>query len=256
MFLSEVAKIKIEKENFEYLISSEIVVMGDYKNEDYYDRVKNKKDEIEMAWEKEQERRNKKLFNKNIINLAIIEQQTIDNRLILQCNTVEYKHYLVQRSGIDLGITPLAVSGIVFYQENNSKIFYVGKRSETVTQYPGYYEFIPSGSIDSKNIVPNQPVDYSNQLVIELKEELGVPVEDIKSHSTFCLIFDEIDRVYDIGIEIEVSNVDNVCKSNEEYINIQRISDVQLDRKLKKENTVITSKRLFSAFKKFHGGCL
>ena len=52
MFLREVAKIKIEKENFEYLLSSEIIVMGDYKNEDYYDRVKNKKDEIEMVWEK------------------------------------------------------------------------------------------------------------------------------------------------------------------------------------------------------------
>ncbi len=72
--------MKNDKENFEYLLSPEIVVMGDYKNEDYYKRVKNKENAIELAWEKEQERRNKKLFNGNILNLAIIEQQATGNR--------------------------------------------------------------------------------------------------------------------------------------------------------------------------------
>jgi len=253
--------MKIIKENFEYLLSPEIVVMGDYKNEDYCERVNNKKDEIELAWEKEQERRNKKLFNGNILNLAIIEQQTTDNRqqttdnrqqttdnrLILQCYTVEYKHYLAQRSGIDLGITPLAVSGIVFYQENNSKIFYVGKRSETVTQYPGYYEFIPSGSIDAKNLVPNQPVDYSKQLIIELKEELGVPVEDIKSHNAFCLIFDEIDRVYDIGIEIEVKK-SKIKTDDAEYTAAQRLPLNSVAEYVKGKNVVNTSRKLFEAW--------
>ena len=247
MFLSDVSKIKIEKENFEYLLSSEIVVMGDYKNDDYYDRVNNKKDEIELAWENENERRKENLFNGNILNLAKIEQQTTDNRLILQCHSVEYKHYLAQRLGIDLGITPLAVSGIVFYQENNSKIFYVGKRSETVTQYPGYYEFIPSGSIDAKNPSNNQPVDYSKQLFVELKEELGVPYENIKSHNTFCLIFDEIDRVYDIGIEIEIEKTE--LKINEdEYSLDQGIPLSSVDEYLKGKNVVNTSRNLFEAW--------
>jgi len=240
-------KSKFIKENFDYLLSPEIVVLGDYKNEDYYECVNNKKNEIEQAWEKEQERRNKKLFNGNILNLAIIEQQTADSRLILQCHTVEYKHYLAQRSGIDLEITPLAVSGIVFYQENNSKIFYIGKRSETVTQYPGYYEFIPSGSIDAKNLVPNQPVDYSKQLIIELKEELSVPVEDIKSHKAFCLIFDEIDRVYDIGIEIEVLK-SKIKTDKAEYTAAQRLPLSSVAEYVKGKNVVNTSRKLFEAW--------
>ena len=66
IFLSEVAKIKIEKENFEYLISSEIVVMGDYKNEDYYDRVKNKKDEINSIFPPPTESVPKILKQKNL----------------------------------------------------------------------------------------------------------------------------------------------------------------------------------------------
>ena len=247
IFLSEVAKIKIEKENFEYLLSSEIVVMGDYKNEDYYDRVNNKYDEIELTWEKEQERRNIKLFNGSILNLAIIEQQTPVNRLILQCHSVEYKHYLAQRSGIDLGITPLGVSGIVFYQENNSKIFYVGKRSKTVTQYPGFYEFIPSGSIDTKNLVPDQPVDYSKQLTIELEEELGVPVEYIKSHNVFSLIFDEIDRVYDIGIEIEVLK-SKIITDEDEYTEVQKLTLNSVDEYVTSKNVVNTSRKLFEAW--------
>lgn len=239
--------MKIIKDNFKYLLSPEIVVFGDYKNEDYCERVNNKKDDIELAWEKEQERRNKKLFNGNILNLAIIKQQTTDKRLVLQCHTVEYKQYFAQRSGIDLGITPLAVSGIVFYQENNSKIFYVGKRSETVSQYPGYYELIPSGSIDAKNLVPNQPVDYSKQLIIELKEELGVPLEDIKSHKAFCLIFDEIDRVYDIGIEIEVLK-SKINTDEAEYTAAERLPLNSVADYLKGEKVVNTSRKLFEAW--------
>ncbi len=146
-----------------------------------------------------------------------------------------------------MGITPLAVSGIVFYQENNSKIFYVGKRSETVTQYPGYYEFIPSGSIDAKNLVPNQPVDYSNQLIIELKEELSVPVEDIKSQNAFCLIFDEIDRVYDIGIEIEV--LKSKIKTDEaEYTAAQKLPLNSVAEYVKGKDVVNTSRKLFEAW--------
>ena len=246
--------MKMTKSNFEYLLSPEIVVMGDYKNEDYHERVKNQIAEIEKAWEKEQERRNKKLFNGNILNLAIIEQQ--ENKLLLQCHPVEYKHYLAQRSGIDLGITPLAVSGIVFYHENDTKIFFIGKRSESVTQYPGYYEFIPSGSIDANNITPNHSVEYTTQLIVELKEELGISVNEVLTQNAFCLIFDEIDRVYDIGIEVEVENSDLIKIGESEYTRIKRLPLMQIDKRFQNENENIvpTSKILFKAFNNFYRG--
>jgi hypothetical protein len=238
--------MQIINSKFEYLLSPRIIVMGDYINKEYFDCINNKKDEIELAWEREQEKRNKKLFNGNILNLAIIEQQDANN-LILKCHPIEYKHYLAQRAGIDLGITPLAVSGIVFYRENNSKIFYVGKRSEVVTQYPGYYEFIPSGSIDANDLIPNQPVDFSKQLIIELKEELGVSLEKIKSYKAFCLVYDETDNVYDIGIEIEV--IKDQFKTDEtEYSAVQRIPLSSIGKFVKGENVVNTSRKLFEAW--------
>ena len=240
------------KSNFEYLLSPEIVVMGDYKNDDYHERVKNHIAEIEKAWEKEQERRNKKLFNGNILNLAIIEQQ--ENKLLLQCHPVEYKHYLAQRSGIDLGITPLAVSGIVFYnQEKDTKIFFIGKRSESVTQYPGYFEFIPSGSIDANNITPNHSVEYTTQLIVELKEELGISVNEVLTQNAFCLIFDEIDHVYDIGIEIEVSN--SIIKTHEaEYTSAEKLPEKSVSEYMKGENIVNTSRKLFEAWRGYRPG--
>ncbi len=242
--------MELRNEDFDYILSSEIIVMGNYKNEDYHKRVMKWKDEIELAWKKEQEERSKKLFNGVILNLATIEQQQIDNRLTLQCHAVEYKHYLAQRKGIDLGITPIAVSGIVFYQENGFQTFYIGKRSESVTQYPGYYEFMPSGSIDAENLAPKQPVDYSKQLFFELKEELGIPVENIINYRAFCVIFDETDRVYDIGIEIEVSNT-NFKTDIAEYSAVQRLPLSSVVEYVKSNDMVNTSRKLFEAWSSF-----
>lgn len=243
--------MKLNKENFDYLLTSKIVVLGDYKNEAYFACVKKQNDVIEFAWEKEQEGRNKKLINGNILNLAKIEKQ--GNALILLCHPVEYKHYIAQRSGIDLGITPLAVSGIVFYQENDTKIFYLGKRSESVTQYPRFYEFIPSGSIDVNDIEPNKPIDYSRQLIIELKEELGILFENVKEQKTFCLLFDEVDNVYDIGVEIEVSN-SQIKIDETEYFSSQKLSLNSVTEYMKGNNIVNTSRKLFKAWSSFRSG--
>jgi hypothetical protein len=238
--------MEINKTDFEYLLlSPKITVLGDYKNEDYLQKVQNNLKNIEKAWEDEQARRNKKLFNGNILNLAVINN-TQSQELILSCHPVEYKHYLAQRSGIDLGITPLAVSGIVFYKEDNKEIFLVGKRSETVTQYPGYYEFMPSGSIDANNIVVAEPMEYKKQLLIELKEECGI-TDEVKTINSFCLIFDEVDRVYDIGIEIEI-DIDHKTQI-QEYTSIEKMPLDLVSEYMKKQNVVITSRRLFEAWK-------
>jgi hypothetical protein len=239
--------MEIIKGSFKYIQSSEIVVIMSLGSDDYDRQIKDNKNEIELVWEKELKRRNKKIFNGEILNLAKIEYEEKENRFILQCHKIQYKHYLAQRAGINLGITPLAVSGIVFYQENNSKVFYLGKRSEEVTQYPGYNEFIPSGSIDAKDLVLDQIVNYSKQLIVELKEELNVSEENIKHYKVFCLIFDEIENVYDIGIEVEV--LKSKIKTNEdEYNTVLKLPLDLVVEYVKGKNVVNASSRLFEAW--------
>ena len=241
-----------EREEFKYIPTTKITVYGDYKNIDYLQKVQVNLKDIEKAWEDEQVRRNLKLFNGNILNLAVINKQAQQD-LTLSCHSIEYKHYLAQRSGIELGITPLAVSGIVYYKQDNIEIFLVGKRSETVTQYPGYYEFMPSGSIDANNIVAGEPMEYKKQLLIELKEELGIS-DEVKTINPFCLIFDEVDRVYDIGIEIEINNSHKI--QVQEYTSIEKLPIDLVAEYMKKQNVVITSKRLFGAWDfSRQGGC-
>lgn len=50
---------------------------------------------------------------------------------------------------------------------NPSEINIIIAKRNNVTQYNGFYEFIPSGSIDTDNIIDNV-VDYRRQLINEL----------------------------------------------------------------------------------------
>lgn len=243
----------MEKKKFEYLLSSRITVLSDYRNEEYLEKVRNKKSEIEIVWEREQTMRKTKLFNGKILNLATIEEDEHKKELVLRCHPIEYKHYLAERLGIDLGITPLGVSGIVFYFDNSSRMFLLGKRSKNVTQYPEYDEFIPSGSIEINEANSLETFDFTNQLVVELKEELGISADRIKKKNPFCLIFDEIDHVYDIGIEIEV--FDSHFKINEnEYLSVQSLPLSIVHEHMKVGRIVNTSKKLFAAWSRLNLG--
>ncbi|MCD4676458.1 MAG: hypothetical protein K8S18_10755 [Desulfobacula sp.] len=235
--------------NFDYLLFSQIIIVGDYKNEEYHRNIATNQKSIESIWDKKQEGRSNKLFNGNILNLAVIEKHK--DKLILQCHPIQYKHYLAQKHEISLGITPLAVSGLVFYQENDERFFYIGKRSESVTQYPGHYEFIPSGSIDADDFLSGQNIDYEKQLMIELKEELGVSNDQVKSCRCFCLILDKKERVYDIGLEIEVQGPLKVKIQESEYTEVEIVPLSSIFDYIKRQKIVTTSRALFKAWNDF-----
>jgi hypothetical protein len=237
---------KAHLESFEYIRANTIEVFSDFKNDEYSQSINNNRERIDQIWSEENEKRQDKLLNNNILNLAIIERH--ETKLVLRCHFIEYKHYLAQRSGIALGITPLAVSGIAFYRENNSKKFFLGKRADSVTQYPGFFEFIPSGSIDASNTDSNNAIKYEEQLMIELKEELGISYENIKSCNAFCLILDEKEKVFDIGLELELENIRETSLNKSEYTFLENIPSNLIAEYMKKPNIVKTSRILFNAW--------
>ena len=149
-----------------------------------------------------------------------------------------------------VGITPLAVSGITYYTKDNKKLFLVGQRSQNVTSYPGFYEFVPSGSIDVDKTSHSHLIDYYKQLIVELYEEVGIESSRINHMKTFALVYDAKDKVFDIGIAIELdSNFSNINKP--EYKEVSLVSEDDI-LNIITNNTVETSRKLLKAWQALH----
>jgi hypothetical protein len=231
-----------------YILSHEIVVTNNTVSKEFIKLVELNKNQIEQIWIKQQELKKNKLVNLPILNLSRIERTSVDDKIYLHCFPVDYKYYLAQRSGIDLGITPLAVSGITFYTKENENIFFVGKRSEMVTTYQNFFEFVPSGSIDVNNSTQkDEKIDYLKQIAVELEEELSILEKDVLKLNAFCVIFDEREHVYDIGVEIKIKDV--LFKGNDlEYKEIVKLPLNSIEDHFKNHPYVDTSLKLFRAW--------
>jgi len=123
---------------------------------------------------------------------------------------VEYRHYLAQRNSrgvLDLGIKPIGVSGLVTITTATSSHVLFGKRADSVTQYPGYWELMPSGGIDDCFVEPQGLIDYVAKIRQEFEEETGLLADVIHGVRGFTLLLDEAENVYDIGCEIAIEGV-------------------------------------------------
>ena len=61
------------------------------------------------------------------------------------------------------------------------------KRAESITEYPGFLELVPSGSIDKECADTNGVVDYKFKLLSEFVEETGLSKEYVKKISDLPL---------------------------------------------------------------------
>ena len=167
---------------------------------------------------------NERLFNGSIACYASFE--AIQETVSLKVFKSDYKHFrykekVFAQSGIR--ITPLAVSGIIIDSQGNTLI---GTR-DNVTQYDGWVELIPSGSIqfnDNGEITTPQ-----EQIMIELHEEANIESKLVQRIEAFCLVFDKKDEVYDIGFKIFINNdliklLSNGIINSSEYKNIQIVN--------------------------------
>jgi hypothetical protein len=168
--------------------------------------------EIETLWRREQEVRLTNLFNGQLFNLIEINGDKLIGEF------VEYKYYLAQLRNPGfveiLHILPICMSGITLA---GNKIL-IGQRSTNVTQYPGYYETVPSGGIDSSSTVDGT-IDLKRQFEKELWEETRISVTEIKKIELFSLIFDPENNLYELCGEIQVnySSLRESLEPSEEY---------------------------------------
>ena len=152
--------------------------------------------EVEQLWQAEQVRRGKALFNGKIFSAVAITPDTIHGRI------VEYRHLIAQRAKPELfealNVRPLAVSGL--FDCANGVVF--GRRSGIMTQDAGLWELCPSGGLDASKIAAGGKIDYCAQILIELREEIGISPDAVTKIYPFCLVDDSDSHVLDIGIAL------------------------------------------------------
>ena len=157
---------------------------------------------IEEIWQDFKKKKGGKLFNGTLANFIKINKKKDSYELISQF--IEYKQFFAQISkpALKLGITPIGVSGIIVLEDKAVEYVIFSRRADDVTEYPGFYELVPSGSIDKQCLRADGVIDYPSKLLSEFIEETGLSKKYIKEITGFTLVLDKNHHVYDIGCRI------------------------------------------------------
>ena len=151
---------------------------------------------IDNIWNEYQKNNKYSGSNGKILSVDIISNSKITLKII------EYKFFYAKiknpRLLKKIKIQPLAVSGILVCNDG----IVIGKRSDTCLQNPSSWELVPSGGLDLKIQKTKNKINFTDQILIELFEEIGIEKKYVVNILPFCYLFDKKSKVYDIGIEI------------------------------------------------------
>jgi hypothetical protein len=176
-----------------YIYSESYKILASSPDKAYCTLINENAESIERIWnENGQGKHNGKI-------LMLFDPHGFSNEVLikpLKVFEVEYKVFFAQLHGIDFGLIPVGVSGLV-YKNLSERIFLRGKRSLEVSTYKNHYEFVPSGSLD----IEKTPEE---QILIELFEEAQLGMEDISSLKFQGFIWDPILPVLDLFFLIKV----------------------------------------------------
>lgn len=202
----------------------------------------NKAKSIETIWNNALKTR--ELFNGKIVSYKSHDKS--NNILTIECFITQYKYFFAQLISpeLNLPIYPIGVSGIIIDVENNTLL----AARNNVTEYDGYYELLPAGSIDlSRN--KNNAVSFQDQLITEFEEESNIAKDNILRIEPYCIIFDKNHKVYDICSKIYINGLINnllSSKESEEYRSIKAINLSSLHNKIEENRVVPTSVVIFN----------
>ena len=210
---------------------------------------------IEKVWQNSL-RKDRKLFNGLLLNFAALNIR--ENKINLNGNFVEYKQFIASRKRPDLKIKikPISVSGMIITKDDGVDYAVFAKRTSRVTDYPNFFELVPSGSIDREFVLKNGDIDYKAKLLSEFSEETGLPKSYAKQIYGFALVLDKSKKIYDICCIILINKdratiVKYFIKSKE-YRDVMFIPLKDLDTFVKTKTNLIvpTSMALIKAFGK------
>jgi 8-oxo-dGTP pyrophosphatase MutT (NUDIX family) len=176
-------------------------------------------EEIDQHW-KELKQHQPKLFNGDV--MVMEEYEIVDGSLVAYGTFTDYKTAVAAKRVPALSeiLKPIGVSGIVTAFVNDATVVVIGKRSATVTQYPGSWELVPAGSIDKSHIQPDNTISINQCILQELKEETGIGVEEVDEVRTIGLVWDKVECLYDICCLVRLKKGVDITKrfiANSEY---------------------------------------
>jgi hypothetical protein len=167
---------------------------------------------VNQLWEEAEKQHAGLLFNGKMLIFSSFEEGKLTGRFI------EYKYYRAQLTQPSLksvlNIKPIAISCSCTYQNE----ILIGRRSESVTGFPGCYELVPSGGISLDSLRLGR-IDLARQALIELEEEAGISSECVKSCISVVLIYEIDSATYEIYMEIKLQERggDTNVRSTKEY---------------------------------------
>jgi hypothetical protein len=142
-----------------------------------------------------------------------------------------YRSYLAQRVGLELGIRPIGVSGAC---EVATGRWLAGRRSLDVTDYPGQWELVPSGSLEPRLIEPIA------QLRIELAEEAGIATSVPAAAESLGLVVDD-QGIFDVVVHLRFQTPPAwTMTSNAEYDDLVDLDRGQIEQLIVEGRTVPT----------------
>jgi HAD superfamily hydrolase (TIGR01509 family) len=167
---------------------------------------------INQTWNKLQKDRTIKLSNDKVL---ILNSITLKKGIIyISSQFIDYKNVISNRINpkINLNLIQIGISGIILLKNNNSIYTIFSRRNKNTTEYPNYYELIPSGNINQKPM-KNKKLEFNFDLINEFIEETGLNSKYIKKISFLCIIKDKQNFVFDICNIIELNiNKKNILK--------------------------------------------
>jgi 8-oxo-dGTP pyrophosphatase MutT (NUDIX family) len=114
----------------------------------------------------------------------------------LQASPGPYRHYLARRRDPSLMAAipgpALGVSGVTLFEDGRVLI---GRRASDVTDFPGRWELLPSGSVEQRGTTAGERVDVIGSVLDELSEEAGIDRDEVSELRTLGLFRSPENRV-------------------------------------------------------------
>lgn len=196
--------------------------LWDYKLSD------DERKQVDGIWEEALDK-NPGLFNGKLLHF--IEVDSHRNEVIGQF--VDYMYYFAQIRAPSLrkkiAVHPIAISCVC----RRKDCVLIGKRSSTVTDFPAYYELVPSGGIDPRYVFEGK-VNLFEAAAAELFEETGISKNQILNCKPQSIIQDNLSGIYEIVLSLQVNDEAKECVS-EEYSELQWITKKELQVSLEEK---------------------
>jgi hypothetical protein len=155
--------------------------------------------EVSRLWAAAQARLDGKLFNGRVFSADVI------TRTLVCGHWTEFRRVVaqVERNALHklLGIRPLAVGGVVAGPDG--VVF--GRRPARAIYLAGEWQLPPAGSVDPGAARADGTVDVVAQLLIELREELGMAADAVRAPRLLGIVEHGGSHVLDLGIAVDTA---------------------------------------------------